>query len=170
MFHVGDRVIDSSNRIFEIESITSKNFGFGEEIYYVLRPCHQYDFNNDYRSYVPSKNADAVLRPLLNKEQAIALIDHFGDLETYDNINTRERKTRFTRIATGGNRREMLKAVKTLICYRDKRIKENKPFSDYDQKLLNSMSNLIFLEFSMVLNVSISKLYEIIYQKSGLSI
>ena len=170
MFRVGDKVLDLSNHIFEIEQIEDKSFGFGPESYCVWKPFYQYDFNDEYRAYVPVKSADEVLRHIMNKEEALELINELPTMETYANISPRERKNKFTKIARSGDRSEMLKVIKTLVCYRDQRLKENKPFSDYDKKLLETMSSLLFIEVTTVLNISMQSLFNIIHDKTGMII
>lgn len=170
MFRVGEKVLDPSNRIFEVERIEDKDFGFGAEAYFVLKPFYRYDFNDGYRAYVPVEKSDHMLRPILNKEEAMQLIDNIPQIEIYTNCSPRERKMRLAKCATCGDRKEMLKAIKTLVCYRDQRQKEKKPFSDYDKRLLETMSSLLFLEVTLVLNISMQSLFHIIHDKAGLDI
>ncbi|MFA6624254.1 MAG: hypothetical protein WCS80_00620 [Bacilli bacterium] len=151
--NINDKVIDRNGRIFKIESLVNKDFGNGPTPYFVLCPMFSYDFNPGYRCFVPSDKADNILRPIMNREEALELIDSLESLESFSNVNPRERKVYFQNVVSKGNRSEICRVIKTLTEYREERKKENKPFSDFDQRLLASLQALFDDEISLALNI-----------------
>jgi CarD family transcriptional regulator len=167
MHKIGDKVIDKNGKIFEIESQQDKDFGSGPVSYFVLKPCFPYDFNPEYRCFVPSDKADTILRPVMNKSEALALIDSLSTLETYANVNPRERKVYFQTILSKGDRNDICRVIKTLVEYRDERKKDNKPFSDFDQRLLVSLRSLFDDEVSIALKIPVTDVNGFIKDRTG---
>ena len=170
MFKVNDKVLDKNGMVFSIESVIEKDFGDGPVSYFVLDPCFDYDFGQGYKSYIPVSKSDSLLRPVLDKEEALALIDQFPKLETYENVSPRERKTFFVKIISNGNRTDICKIIKTLVNYRKQRESINKPFSDYDRRLLISLTSLLCNEMSMALDMIPSDVIPFINSRTGLGI
>lgn len=167
MFQIGDKILDKNGHIFSIDHIENKNFGAGDVAYFVMKPCFPYDFNSGYVSYVPVDKSDVLLRPIMNKEEALSLIDSFKTLEVYPEVNPRERKMFFTKVISGGNREEICRIIKTLVLYRKERMKNNKPFSDYDRRLLDSLTQLLQSEISIVLNIPVSDVFPLVFRRTG---
>jgi CarD family transcriptional regulator len=167
MFKLGDKVIDKSGKIFEIENIEDKDFGAGPEPYFVLKPFFDYDFNPGYHAYIPVSRADVLLRPIMNKEEALELIDSFERLETYPDVSPRERKVYFTKVIASGDRFDLLRVIKTLSEYREERLRENKPFSDFDKRLLQNLTMLLNHEISLALSIPVSEVSYFIANRTG---
>lgn len=169
MFQIGDKVLDKNGKIFLIDSIENKNFGSGDVPYFILTPCFPYDFTTGYKSFVPVEKSDTLLRPLLNKDEALTLIDSLDKLEVFPEINPRERKNYFAKIISSGNRNDICRVIKTLICYRNERQKINKPFSDFDRRLLDSLMMLLQNEMSIALDIKPTEVLPFIYDRTGIS-
>lgn len=157
MYNIGDKVIDKNGRIFSIESVENKDFGKGPEPYFVLSPSFDYDFNPGYHAYIPQSKADVLLRHILSKDEAIALIDSFPSLDTYSEVSPRERKIYFTKVIASGDRTDILRVIKTLNLYKEERMRDNKPFSDFDRRLLQSLKKLLDNEFSLALSIPVDE-------------
>ncbi len=170
MYQLGDKVIDKSGKIFEIVSLEDKDFGMGTETYFVLKPSFEYDFNPGYQAFIPVSRSEVLLRPVMNKEEALALIDSFTSLETYPEVSPRERKVYFTKVVSNGDRSDLLRVIKTLLEYREERLKLNKPFSDFDKRLLQSLMTLINNELSLALSIPVSEVAYFINSRTGMSI
>jgi CarD family transcriptional regulator len=166
-YQIGDKAIDKSGRIFSVESIQSKDFGMGASDYLVMKPCFSYDFTPDYRFFIPKDKADTILHPVLTKDEALALIDSLPSLELYPELGPRERKTQFQNVITSGERKDICRVIKTLTAYREKRKKENKPFSDFDHRLLDSLTAMLQNEMSIALSIPGKDLNAFIHDRTG---
>ncbi len=170
MFQIGDKVLDKNGKIFVIDHVEDKDFGVGVQPYFIMKPCFPYDFNAGYVSFVPTDKADNLLRPIMNEEEAMRLIDSFKEMEVYPEVNPRERKNFYSKIVANGNRDEICRVIKSLIVYRQERLNSGKPFSDFDRRLLESLTLLLKNELSISLHMPIADVFPFVYQRTGFSI
>lgn len=164
MYKIGDKVVDKTGKIFEVDTIEEKNFGSKSEQYFVLRPCFKYNFNPGYHLFVPVSKEE-LLRPVLSKEEALSLIDSINTLDTYSDVSPKDRKIYFQKILTNGNRIEILKIIKTLYEYREERRKMNKPLSEFDRRLLKDLTDLMHNEFSLALSIPVADVERFINER-----
>lgn len=169
MFKIGDKIIDKNGKIFEIESISEKDFGGGTSKYFILKPVFAYDFNQGYRCFVPIDKADSILRPVMNKDEALELIDSLSSLESYPEVNPRERKVYFQTVISSGSRKDICRVIKTLTKYKEARKKNNKPLSDFDHRLLTNLLSLFNDEVSLALGIPIESVNGFIRDRTGAS-
>lgn len=167
MFSIGDYVIDKSGKIFSIEKNEDKDFGSGIEQYFVLVPSFKYDLNPGYRSFIPVKRADSLLKNILSYDEAINLIDSIKTIEPYSDVLPRDRKTFFTKAIASGDRIEILKVIKSLKIYKKEREEIKKPISDFDKKLLDNLVSMIDNELSLSLSIPASSVSEFINDRLG---
>ena len=168
MYRIGDKVLDKNGKVFTIDAVENKDLGHGPEPYFVLTPYFPYDFNKGYHAYIPEAKADTLLRPIMDKEEALALIDSFESLETYPDVSPRERKMYFTKVVASGDRKDVCRVIKTLMEYREERMKNNKPFSDFDKRLLNNLTTLLYDEMSLSLSIPTSEVSNFITKRTGI--
>lgn len=154
MFSLDEKVMDKSGKIFNIESIEEMDFGCGSEPYFVLKPSFDYGLNKGYLAYIPVSKSDNLLKKIVSREEALALIDAFISLEPYPEVSPRERKNFYAKVISSGNRTDILRVIKSLLKYKEDREKIHKPFSEFDKKLLQSLTSMIDNEFSLALSIS----------------
>jgi len=166
-YRIGDKAIDKTGAIFEVEKMEEQDFGGGTSVFLVMKPFFSNDYSKDYRMYVPLGNADKILRPVMTKEQALDLIDQMAGLTGFPEVPPRERKVQFQNIISTGDRKEIYRVIKSLIEYRNKRKQNNKPFSDFDTKLLKNLETMIQNEISVALGISPSFVADFVKQRTG---
>lgn len=166
-YQVGDKALDKRGRIFQVESIQVKDFGMGELPYLVMKPFFPYDFSEDYRFYVPQDKSETILIPLLDETEANQLIDEIPSLEPFPESTPRERKMQFQNVLASGSRKDICRAIKTLVLYRNRRKLANKPFSDFDNRLLASLRVMLENEMSLALTIQPSQLNDYIHERIG---
>lgn len=167
MFTLKDKVMDKNGKIFTIVSIEQKDFGVGGEDYFVLEPCFRYDFNPGYMAYIPVAKSENLLKTIMTKEEAVELVSQIPDLEPLPEVAPRERRVYFTKVISSGDRKEIMRVIKTLVTYREERRKMNKPFSDYDRRLLDSLKMMVDNELSISLGISPDSVGSYILEKTG---
>ncbi len=153
MFNVGERVLDKNGKIYLIESEELKDFGVGPSSFLVLRPVYEYDFSENYRCYIPKDRSENLLYHLMDKDDAIQLIDSIPQLEILPESTPRERKALFQTYIATADRTSICRAIKTLMHYKEERKAIAKPFSDFDNRLLYSLINLLSDEMSISLSI-----------------
>ena len=167
MFSIGDRAIDKSGKIFRIDCTIDKDFGQGPTPYFAMSPRFPYDFNPGYQCFIPVDKADNLLRPLMTKEEADQLLMTVKDIPILKDIGPHERKAKFQTIISSGNRKDVLQVIVTLLEYRNERRRLNKPFSDFDTRLLKNLTSLFKDEMSLVYGMSPDDVTQYIEKKSG---
>lgn len=170
MFDIGSQAIDKRGRIFQIVAREDKDFGNGAAPYFVLNPCFAYDFTPGYQCYIPVDKADTLLRPLLTKDEAMELLRQIPLLEPLPTVGPHERKTQFQSIANSGNRLDILRVIRTLLAYREERLKLNKPFSDFDTRLLRNLTGLFRDEMSVVFEIDPEEIPPFVEKVCGLNL
>ncbi len=170
MFSLNDKVMDKNGKIFSIVGIEEKDFGTSKEEYFVMKPSFPYDFNPGYLAYIPVKKSDSLLKEILTEEEALVLIDSIPTLEPLPEISPRERKVFFTKIIATGNRKNIFRVIKSLVDYKADREKANKPFSDFDRRLLGSLKVMVDNEFSLALNIPPEDVSSFILKRTGYQI
>lgn len=162
--------MDKNGKIFSIVAVEPKDFGTGVEDYFVLKPSFKYDFNPGYMAYIPVSRSENLLKNIMNKEEALSLIDSLPSLEPYLDISPRDRRMFFTKVIATGERKDVMRVIKSLIYYRDERKRLNKPFSDFDRRLLDSLKVMVNNELSISLEIAPDSVGSFIYDRVGYSI
>ncbi len=170
MFQFGEKVIDKSGRIYSITGIEDKDFGMGKEAYFILTPFFDYGLNPGFQSFIPVSRSESLLKKILSKEEALSLIDSLTDIKPFPEASPRERKLQYTKIVASGNRNDILRVIKSLLEYREQRKKANKPFSDFDKRLLDSLRAMFENEMSLALGISPSEVENFIQERIGLAL
>lgn len=167
MFALNDKVLDRAGKVFSIAEIRPMDFGNGNEDYFILKPCFPYDFSSGYQCFVPISKADQLLKKVMNREEALKLIDDYSSLDVLVAHNPREKKLFFQQILSAGERVDVLKVYKTLRYSREERLKKNKPFSDFDSRLLKNLNNLFISELSIALNIPVTSVPAFVSERLG---
>ena len=170
MFGIGSRAIDKRGRLFQIVAQEEKEFGSGKVHYFVLSPCFAYDFTHGYQCFIPVDKADLLLRPLLTKEEALDLLKQVPSIEILPKVGPHERKTQFQNLVNSGNRIDSLRVILTLLAYREERIRLNKAFSDFDTRLLRTLTGLLRDEISVVFNLSPNEIPSFVEKVCGMNL
>lgn len=143
MFGLGQKVVDQNGGVFSIESIQDKDFGSGAEKYFILCPCFTDELSSGFRSYVPLSKAEELIRPVRTKDEIETLFDGYLELVPVRIPSARERKAYLDKVVQSKDVKELLKAVKGRILYREERKSKKKILSDYDRFLFERRRNLL---------------------------
>lgn len=170
MFQFGEKVIDKSGRIYSITGVEDKDFGTGKEPYFILTPFFDYGLNPGFQSFIPVSRSESLLKKILSKEEALSLIDTLTNLQPFPEASPRERKLQYTKIVASGNRNDILRVIKSLLDYREQRKKANKPFSDFDKRLLDSLRTMFENEMSLALEIAPSEVEPFIRERIGMAL
>jgi CarD family transcriptional regulator len=167
MFSLNDNVMDKNGKIFSIIAVEQKDFGTGNMDYFVMKPLFRYDFNPGYLAYIPVERSESLLRSIITKDEALELIDSISDLDPFPEIAPRERRNFFAKAIASGDRKEVLRVIKSLVQYRETRNKANKPFSDYDRRLLDSLKVMFDNEISLALGITPEMVASFVQNRTG---
>ena len=119
MFHVNDTVLYGTEGICVIEDIATRTFDRKTQEYYVLRPV----YGNRSTIFVPTQNEKlcAKMRTLLSPEEIHDMIRAMPGVEPLWIENEAARKQAYGEILRGGDRRALVRLMKTLYLHRHRR-------------------------------------------------
>ncbi|MFJ7731803.1 CarD family transcriptional regulator [Lysinibacillus sp. NPDC097231] len=156
MYNVGDVVIYSSHGLCSIEDICEQTFNDITKTYYVLKP------QNEPQLFIriPVDNSQKRLRDIIKKEEALNILHSF----TSPGVEWIEQSTHRLRfhleIIKSGNRQKQANLLNTLLRKKLEYSATEKKFPNQEEKLLKSLQDTIFSEFSIALNKSSDEIYE----------
>jgi len=161
MYNVGDVVIYSSHGLCSVEDICEQTFSDITKTYYVLQPL------NDSKLTIrtPIDNAKKQLRDIIKKDDAIRILSSF----TSPGIEWIEQNTHRMRfhveIIKTGDRQKQAHLLNTLLRKKFEYEANEKKFPLQEEKLLHSLQEIIFSEFSIALDKPSEEIYEDVLAK-----
>lgn len=151
MFKIKDTVLYGAEGVCQIVAVTKENFGLGTLEYYVLRPIYK----DSLTIYVPTGNDHLLskMRRILSREEILEIIQSMPE-ETLLNINDEDlRELKYQEIINSGDRRAVVKLIKTIYFRQEGRRKQRKKPYALDERFLKEAEKLLYDEFALVLEV-----------------
>jgi len=162
MYNIGDVVMYGTFGICKIASIEKRDFMGKENDYYILH--HVYNEKNTF--YVPVDNELAVskLRKVCSKADVDELIRHMNAEAPIWIDNEIKRRGEYSRIIKSGDKKEIIRLIKTLYLRRNKLYSEKKKLRSFDENYLSLAENMLFEEFAYALDIDRSEVVNYIEQ------
>lgn len=151
MFSAGDAVVYATYGVCLIKGVETRDFS-GEDVeYYVLQPAS--DGRNTF--YVPTSSGQLrdKMRRVMTKEETEALISGMSREELIWIEDEQERKAEYRRILDSGDRREIVRLIKTLYLRKMQLQESRKKLHSADERFLNEAENMLFDEFAYSLGI-----------------
>lgn len=161
MYNVGDVVIYSSHGLCSVEDICEQTFSDITKTYYVLQPL------NDSKLTIrtPIDNAKKQLRDVIQKEEAIRILQSFTS-PGVEWIEQNTHRMRFhVEIIKTGDRQKQANLLNTLLRKKIEYEANEKKFPNQEEKLLHSLQEIIFSEFSIALDKPSEEIYDYVVAK-----
>ncbi|WP_374965515.1 CarD family transcriptional regulator [Lysinibacillus sp. RS5] len=161
MYNVGDVVIYSSHGLCSIEDICEQTFNDITKSYYVLQPLNE----PQLIIRTPIDNSKKQLRGIIKKEEALKILHSF----TSPGVEWIEQSTHrlrfYLEIIKSGNRQKQANLLNTLLRKKLEYSVTEKKFPNQEEKLLQSLQDNIFSEFSIALDKSSDEIYDYVLTK-----
>lgn len=151
-FSVDDYVIYGGNGVCLVEDICTLD-GKGidsSRIYYRLKPLYE----RGSMVYAPVDNLKNTLRELPNKEETLALMDEFADLETISFQNDKTLDNDYKAALQSYGCRELMQVMKTAFLRIKQRQDAKKKVVMVDEKYYNRAKELLFGELAVILHTT----------------
>ncbi|MFJ7668420.1 CarD family transcriptional regulator [Lysinibacillus sp. NPDC097195] len=161
MYNVGDVVIYSSHGLCSVEDICEQTFSDITKTYYVLQPL------NDSKLTIrtPIDNAKKQLRDIIKKDDALKILHSFTS-PGVEWIEQNTHRMRFhVEIVKTGDRQKQANLLNTLLRKKLEYEANEKKFPNQEEKLLHSLQETIFSEFSVALNKPSEEIYDDVVAK-----
>ncbi|MDD4545895.1 MAG: CarD family transcriptional regulator [Oscillospiraceae bacterium] len=151
LFHVNDTVVYGTTGVCLITDISEKEF-YGKKIkYYTLKPIYQ----KASVIFVPMNNAKlkSKMRPVLSATEIYSIIRSFSDVEEGWIENDNARRERFSEILKSGERKDLVRMIKSLCAHRETQKENGRKLHASDERILNEAQKLLYEEFAHVLKI-----------------
>ena len=151
MYQIGDLVQYGMSGVCRISEITENLFDGKKVKYYVLTSVG----NKDSVVYVPSFNEKLVakMRKVLTPQEIYDIIEALPDEKIMWIDDDAKRKEYFNKTVKSGDRLEIMKIIKTLYLHKHKLQDEGKKLHIADEQIFRESEDLLYDEFSIVLNI-----------------
>ena len=151
MYNVNEAVVYDTHGVCLVSSIEKRDFGGGENEYYVLQSVR----DNRSRFYVPISNTAlaAKMRPVLSAEEIGELIKAMPDQELISVEDEKQRKDVCRSIISGGDRSKLIALIKSLYIRRQELSANNRKLRSFEERTLEEAENMLYDEFAYVLGI-----------------
>ena len=151
MYQIDETVLYGVNGICTITDIEEKKIDKVIKKYYVLKPV----YNKASTLYVPVDNEIllAKMRKILSKDEIFQLIDTINGEDLIWIDNEQERNRKYSEILKSGDRREIMKMIRSLYIHRQKIKDTGRKFHVADEKIMRAAESILHEEFAYVLDI-----------------
>lgn len=160
MFGTGDYVVYGHSGICQVMGVTTMDMaGISKErLYYILRP----EGKSDGTIYTPVDNGKMVLRKVMTREEAEALIAEIPSIETLEITDDKYREERYKECIKSCECRELIRIIKTIYLRKQERVSQGKKVTATDERYLKMAEDNLYAEMSMLLGVPKAKMEQYI--------
>ncbi len=165
MICVNDVVLYGVDGICLVSDMVTRTLGGRPQEYYVLKPVYL----ESSTIYVPTDNPALVgrMQRILSLDEVMALIRSIPDEETNWIEDDARRRVLYGEIIAGGDRREIVRVIKTLY-QRDREMKEGRrKLSSADERLMKDAEKRLYDEFAHVLSIEPGQVLPFIFGMIG---
>lgn len=154
MFSKNDYIVYGTTGVCKIIDVIKKKFGSNKEReYYVLKPTYE----SNSTIYAPVDSEAISIRKIMTVKEVYDLISTMPDNETIwiDDFNLRKEK--YIEILKKGDKKELVKLIKTLYIQKEEKKEDGKKLYVSDEKIMTDAQRLLHEEFALVLNIKVEE-------------
>ena len=165
MWKLGDTVMYGAAGICGISDIRDEKFGDEIKKYFILKPV--FDDKNTF--FVPSFNETLMskLRPVLTKDEVLALIGRMPAIEPCWIDNDKIRQESYKEILDSGNRDKVVAVAKALYNRREMLTEKGKKLRTSDEIVMRNAEMLIENECAHVLGMTRVEVRDLIIARTS---
>lgn len=151
MYQVDELIVYGNHGVCRVEDVGTLTISAVDpnRTYYTLRPAYQ----SAAVVYAPVENNRTVMRAILTKEQADALIDAIPDLDAVWISNEREREAQYKAALRTCDCRELVRIIKTLYQRKTARIQSGKKVTIVDERYFRQAEEQLYGELAIALDM-----------------
>lgn len=163
MFKVNDTIMYGTQGICKIVEITEKDFMGAKKEYYVLKPIN--DAGATLFAPVNNEKIEAKMRRILSEEEIYELIANMPYEEANWITNENERKEKYKKIISSGDRAELIKMIKALYFQKKEREEAGKHLYLSDERFMKEAERILYDEFQYVLKIQREEVLNFIFAR-----
>lgn len=154
MFTIGDHIIYSDHGLCRIDDIRDETVSGVTKKYYTLHPLE----NTLVTIRTAVDNDKVVMLKLLQKEEALEIIESFKHAGTEWDSQPSSRLQQYSQLINSGDRMQIAKVVNTLMRKKFETQLEKKTLYERDYRLLNNTQIILFKELAHALDTSFEEI------------
>lgn len=147
-----NEVVMYRNEVCEIKEI--KKNKINNKDYYVLNPLVKTNTHTVYE--VPCANIANNIKNIMSKKEVEDLINEIPSIETLE-FKSSMAKNRYQELLKSGNRKDLVKIIKTTYLNNEERLKNNKKIGSVDDYYFKMAEDLLYKEIAAVLGLSLEE-------------
>ena len=162
MFKIGDLIVYGNAgvcRVTEIGKSPLKGAPEDQE-YYTLMPCYA----EKSVIFTPCNNPKVVMRPIVTKEEANALISNIPMIAALEILEEKKREDCYKEIIRSCDPNKFISIIKTIYIRKQQRISEGKKATASDEKYFQLAEDKLYGELAIALEIEKSKVKEYILE------
>lgn len=161
MFKVKDYVVYGLTGVCQITDIGKDEYCQDNDTqYYVLTPV----FSSNMTIRVPVNSKKVQMRPVMTREEVLALIASMPEQETLWTDDDRQRAASFQTALRSGKSEEWIKLIKTLHTEKESRSTIGKKLTKTDEDLMNNAERQLNQEFAIALGITPEEVLDFILE------
>ena len=162
MFNIGELLFYGTNGVCRISEICSSPFDASDtRSFYKLTPIAE---NSTLVIYTPVDNTQVVMRSLISKEEAEALVARIPEIEKVAVAVEKHRKDAYRETIREGNPEGYVKIIKTVRARREYFRRTRRRVPDLDNDFEHTARICLYGELSTVLGVSRDEISRIVLE------
>jgi CarD family transcriptional regulator len=160
MFNIGDLLFYGTNGVCRVSEICSSPFDSSDtRSFYKLTPIAE---NTSLVIYTPVENTQVVMRSLISKEEAEALLARIASIEKVAVAIEKHRKDAYRETIREGNPEGFVKIIKTVRARRELFRRTRRRVPDMDNDFEHTAKTCLYGELSAVLGICREEIHRII--------
>ena len=164
MFAVGDKIMYGSEGVFSVAEYTSSPIDKNDtRVFYVLRPVSSHSSNS--MVIAPSEGGAAVIRPVIGREEALALIESIPKIETVTVERERMRREVYRAVMSGGRCEDFVSIIKTVRIRRAEFAAQKRRLAETDTDFEGRAYNCLLGELSVALDTEREQVADMVMAK-----
>lgn len=163
MFQVGDYIVYGSTGVCQVEKVGNIDIpGMSpDRVYYTLRPCYE----KKSTIFTPVDNQKVIMRPVIGREEALAIIDEIREMGSLLITDERKREFEYKECFMKCDCRELVKMMNTIHVRRQQRISQGKKVTAKDDRYYHMAEENLFGEFAIALGIDKKQVKDFIKER-----
>lgn len=155
MFNIGDYMICGANGVCKVEEVgpLEVNGISQERMYYTLRPVYA----SESTVFTPVDNEKIIMRPILTREEAQALIDDIPNIEIFLVDDDKKKEVLYKEALRSCDCKQLVKIIKTTYLNQKARLAAGKKIIMGDKKYFQMAEEHLYGELALALEMDKSE-------------
>lgn len=162
MFEIGEYVINAKNGISKVTEIVELDLS-GEAVkpYYLLVPMEE----SSARVFIPVENAEKRIRKVIDKAEAIHVIDRIPEIEEICIVSEKERELRYRDAINSCEPERLVGIIKILYNRQKERVARGKKSTSLDERYVKMAEKTLYAELAFALGCQKQEMQQMFNEK-----